>query len=158
MGRSGVLAVLLLAGAFGALAQPAKAPVESVTVTGMRARDEQIKSFVKSFAAPTYLLGKLSRWETGICPIAAGLRPAALRFIVQRLRDTARNVGAPVNDRPGCRPNIEIVFTTTPQDLLDHVRKDHAIYLGYSRNSAEADRMAIVLHLSGLVHDGKQGR
>jgi hypothetical protein len=144
--------VLLVASLSGALAQTSpslqsgKAPVESVTVTGMRARDEQIKSFVKSFAAPTQLLGKLSRWETGICPIVAGLRPAAIQFIVERLRDTARNVGAPVNDRPGCRPNIEIVFTTTPQDLLDHVRKDHAIYLGYSRNSAEADRMVIVLH------------
>src|SRR3954471_5651036 len=96
----------------GADAQPAK-PVESVTVTGQSARAEQIKRFVESFAAPTYLLGKLSRWETGVCPIAAGLRPAALQFIVQRLRDDAKLVSAPVNARPDCRPNIEIVFTTT---------------------------------------------
>lgn len=144
--KAGAIAfLLLLVGA--AQAQIAKPPpVESVTVTGERLRDEQISSFVKSFAAPTLLLGKLSRWETGICSIAAGLRPAALRFITARLRDTARAVGAPVETHPDCHPNIEIVFTTTPQDLLDHVRKDHALYLGYSRNSAEADRMARVLH------------
>jgi hypothetical protein len=137
-------AALLLLLVPGALAQPA--PTESVTVTGARAREEQIKRFVESFAAPTYLLGKLSRWETGVCPIAAGLRPAALQFIVQRLRDNAKLAGAPVNGKADCRPNIEIVFTTTPQDLLDHVRKDHRIFLGYSRNGAEADRMARVLH------------
>jgi hypothetical protein len=139
------IALLLLAGLTGAVAQPAS-QTESVTVTGERAREEQIKSFVKSFAAPTFLLGKLSRWETGICPVAAGLRPAALRFIVEHLRDTARKVGAPVNEHADCRPNIEIVFTTTPQDLLNNVRKDHAVYLGFSRNGAEADKLAIVLH------------
>jgi hypothetical protein len=140
------IAILLLAGLTGAVAQPAKLPVESVTVTGERAHEEQIKRFVESFAAPTYLLGKLARWETGICPVAVGLRPAAIQFLVQRLRENAKRVGAPVNDRPDCRPNIEIVFTTTPQDLLNNVRKDHAVYLGFSRNGTEADKLAIVLH------------
>ena len=140
------VALLLSMAVTFAAAQPARPPVESVTVTGERTRDEQIKRFVESFAAPTYLLGKLSRWETGICPVAVGLRPAAIQFIIHRLRDTARQVGAPVNDRPGCRPNIEIVFTTTPQDLLNNVRKDHAVYLGFSRNGSEADKLAMVLH------------
>lgn len=139
-------AMLLAGSVLGAAAQPARPPVESVTVTGERTHEEQIKRFVESFAAPTYLLGKLSRWETGVCPIAAGLRPAALQFIVQRLRENAKRVGAPVNARSDCKPNIEIVFTTTPQDLLDHVRKDHRLYLGYSQSDAEADRMAVVLH------------
>jgi hypothetical protein len=143
--RAAFGAMLLAGSILGAAAQPAK-PVESVTVTGERTREEQIKRFVESFAAPTYLLGKLSRWETGVCPIAAGLRPTALQFIVQRLRGNARLVGAPVNPRPDCRPNIEIVFTTTPQDLLDHVRRDHRLYLGYSQSDVEADRMARVLH------------
>ncbi|MBA2588759.1 MAG: hypothetical protein H0U98_09065 [Alphaproteobacteria bacterium] len=144
--RAAATGLICLAAVSGAAAQGAKPKVESVTVTGERERAEQIKRFVESFAAPTYLLGKLARWETGICPIAAGLRPAAIEFIVQRLRDNAKLAGAPVNDKPDCRANIEIVFTTTPQDLLDHVRNDHAVYLGYSRNGADADRMARVLH------------
>jgi hypothetical protein len=128
-----------------AAAQPAAPPTESVTVTGERERAEQIKRFVESFAAPTYLLGKLSRWDDGICPVAVGLRPAAVQFILQRLRDNAKLVGAPVA-AADCKPNIEIVFTTTPQGLLDNVRKDHAIYLGYASNGSRADRLAMVLH------------
>jgi hypothetical protein len=139
------IAVLVLLAATPATAQPAAPPVESVTVTGERARDEQVKHFVESFAAPTQLLGKLSRWDTGICPVAVGLRPAAIQFILQRLRDTALKVGAPVNDAPDCRANIEIVFTTTPQGLLDKVRKDHAVYLGYASSSSQADKLAMVL-------------
>jgi hypothetical protein len=146
MGRGGVLAVLLLAGASGALAQPAKAPVESVTVTGMRARDEQIKSFVQSRAAPAERLGKIARWETGVCPIAVGLRPAFLKFITQRIRDVAVKVGAKVNDRPSCRPNIEIVFTSVPQALVDNIRQRSRVYLGYRASTKLADELAIVNH------------
>ncbi|HEX4272032.1 MAG TPA: hypothetical protein VHZ32_11625 [Rhizomicrobium sp.] len=134
--------LFLAVSVIGAAAQPA---TESVTVTGERLRDEQIKGFVQSFAAPTQLLGKLSRWDTGICPVAVGLRPAAIRFILQRLRDTAAKVGAPVNGKPDCRPNIEIVFTTTPQGLLNNIRKDHEVFLGYASNHAQADRLAMVL-------------
>ena len=138
-------AILFAASVLGAAAQ-APAPTESITVTGERAREEQIKRFVESFAAPTQLLGKLPRWDSGICPVAVGLRPAAVQFILQRLRDNAKLAGAPVSDRPDCKQNIEIVFTTTPQDLLDKVRKDHVVYLGYASNMAQADRLAMVLH------------
>jgi hypothetical protein len=143
--RAVVGAILLAASIPGAAAQ-APAPTESVTVTGERAREEQIKRFVESFAAPTQLLGKLSRWDTGICPVAVGLRPAAVQFILQRLRDNAKLAGALVNDRPDCKPNIEIIFTITPQGLLDTVRQDHEIYLGYASNGTQADRLAMVLH------------
>src|SRR5471030_948336 len=43
------------------------APEESVTVTGFKSR-EALDKFVKSFAAPTKLTGKIARWENGICP------------------------------------------------------------------------------------------
>src|ERR1700712_1404057 len=112
--RAAAGAILLAGSILGAAAQGAKPSVGSVTVTGERERAEQIKRFVESFAAPTYLLGKLARWESGICPVAAGLRPAAIQFLVQRLRDNAKLIGAPVNDRPGCKPNIEIGFPPTP--------------------------------------------
>jgi hypothetical protein len=127
------------------LAQPARPPTERVTVTAPKeVPPEVINHFIQSFAAPTQLLGKLSRWETGICPVAVGLRPAAIQFVIQRLKDNAKKVGAPVNDRPHCKPNIEIVFTSTPQGLLDNVRKDHQIYLGYSSSSSQADKLAMV--------------
>jgi hypothetical protein len=139
-----IFAILLLAGLAGAAAQPA--PTESVTVTGERTREEQIKSFVQSRAAPSVRLGKIARWEAGICPAATGLKPEFLRFILQRLKATAAKVGAPVNSAASCRTNVEIVFTSAPQALLDNLRKSHEDYLGYHANAAQADRLAKVNH------------
>src|SRR4051812_4871994 len=102
-----LIAILLLASLTGAVAQP----TESVTVTGERAREEQIQGFVQSRAAPSVRLGKVARWELGICPAVAGLKPELIRFVVQRLKDIAAKVGAPVNPSTSCRTNVEIVFT-----------------------------------------------
>src|SRR3954465_10015092 len=113
------IAILLFAGLTGAVAQPA---TESVTVTAERARDEQIKSFIQSRAAPAERVGRIARWESGICPIAVGLRPEFLKFVVQRVRQVAADAGAPVRARLSCKPNIEIVFTSAPQALVDNIR------------------------------------
>jgi hypothetical protein len=119
---------------------------ENVTVTGERMRDEQIRSFVKSRALPTFQTGKIARWEVNACPVAVGLRPEATRFITQRVKDIAAKVGAPVNIEAPCKPNIEIVFTTDPQSLLDGILKDHQFYLGYHDNSQQATELAKVSH------------
>jgi len=116
---------------------------ESVTVTGTKSR-HMIESFVASFVAPTHMTGKIARWESGICPVTVGQRPAAAQYVTQRLKDVAVTVEAPVNSREGCTPNIEIVFTTTPQELLDNVRQHDADYLGYAASSAEREKLAIV--------------
>ena len=145
--KAGTVAFLLLAGAVGAAAQTAKAPLtESVTVTGARSREEQIKSFVQSRAAPAVRLGKIARWEAGICPAATGLKPELLKFLLGRLKATAARVGAPVNPRASCRTNLEIVFTRAPQVLLNNVRKNQEDYLGYHASAADGDRLAKVTH------------
>jgi hypothetical protein len=133
----------LAATCIGAAAQPLKPPVESVTVTGTRSR-EVLDKFVASFAAPTRMTGKLARWEDKICPVTVGLRPAATKFVTQRVKEVAAKVGAPVNDKESCRPNITIEFTTTPQALLDTVRKKHASFLGYYDNSDQLEKLATV--------------
>ena len=82
------MALFLLPLSFSAAAAqtPAKTPAqapESVTVTGLKDVPPQvIDRFIDSYAAPTYLLEKMSRWEDGICPIVAGLRPAAVSFLL----------------------------------------------------------------------------
>ena len=45
-----------------------------------------------------------------------------------------------------CKPNIEVVFTTTPQALLDNIRKGEPVFLGYHDNGSQADEMAKVTH------------
>lgn len=134
---AGLIVTLL---ALPAAAQPPA--TESVTVTGTRSR-QVIEKFIESFAAPTRMTGKLARWEDGMCPIAVGLKPAYLEFITQRVREVAAAAGAPVAEA-SCKPNIEIVFTTTPQALIDNVRQQNEAFLGYADSEAAVDALAKV--------------
>jgi hypothetical protein len=118
---------------------------ESVTVTGTRSR-QVLEHFVETFAAPTRMTDKIARWEDGICPTALGLKPVFLKFVLQRVRDIAKQVGAPVNADMSCKPNIEIVLTTRPQALADWIRQKHEIYIGYSDNIGHRIKLATVTH------------
>jgi hypothetical protein len=138
-----------------AIAQPAPAgqprlvgglPVESVTVVGIKPSQETIKKFVDTRTAPTPVLNKMARWDLKLCPLTTGLGNTYAKYIVQRIRDVATAVGAPVDANPDCHPNIEVVFTTAPQGFLDNVRKTKPMLLGYHYNDREADRLATVTH------------
>jgi len=140
MVRTVAASAILILSILAASAQP---PAESVTVTGFKSR-ETLDKFVKSFAAPTSLNGKIARWERSICPLAVGQPPAFTNFVTQRLKDIAVTVGAPINATQSCTPNIEIVFTTTPQDLLDNICAHEVDYLGYVESSARRKELATV--------------
>jgi hypothetical protein len=129
--------------ALPALAQSTQPPTEHVTVTATKLQDK-IHSFVESFAAPSPALGKLARWHDGICPAAAGMSDALKNTIVKRVREIAGLVGAPVAPEP-CQKNMDIVFTYSPQVLLDDVRDHHPVLLGY-HDVARAEELATVRH------------
>jgi hypothetical protein len=144
--------VIILSSTFcGASAQPApqtaSKPSESITVTAGKYPQSLIRGFVDSHIAPTHVAGKLARWKDPICPDVLGLPPKFAGFIRQRIVEVAGRVGAPANSRPRCRPNMHVVFTTTPQALMDTVRKKYPDVLGYYDSSAQADRMAQVTKL-----------
>lgn len=121
-------------------------PVESVTVVGVKPSDDTIKDFVETRAAATPALGKMPRWTAKVCPLTVGLGDKYAKFVSQRIRDIAAAVGAPVSASSRCRPNVEIVFTTAPQGLMDNVRAQQALLLGYHHTAAEADALAQVTH------------
>jgi hypothetical protein len=121
-------------------------PVESVTVIATRPSEEAITNFVETRMAPTRFLGKMARWRRQICPLTVGLGDKYAKYVTQRIRDIAAAVGAPVNADATCRPNIEVFFTTTPQALLDNIRKTGPAFLGYYSNSSQADELAKVNH------------
>jgi len=125
--------------------QPA-APQENITVTGIKDVEKAVADFVGAMAVPTRVADKLARWQDGVCPITAGLRPEAVKLVTRHVKDVAAQVGAPVNDREDCKPNIEIVFTATPQALLDTIFIKYPYLLGYHDNSAEATQLAAVTH------------
>jgi hypothetical protein len=127
-----------------AAADRAAAPaVESVTVMATKSR-ALLEKFAKAFATPTKLTGKIARWESGVCPVTLGQQPATAAIVTQRVKEVAAMVGASVNASSSCTPNIQIIFTTTPQALLDDVRKNDPDYLGYAETSALRDKLATV--------------
>lgn len=119
-------------------------PLESVTVTVTKPSEKSIGDFVDTRAAPTLSLGKMARWRRGICPLTIGLGDKYVAYVTQRIREVAAAVGAPVNTDPACKPNIEVVFTTKPQEFMDSVRKGSPAFLGYYTNYSQADEMAKV--------------
>jgi hypothetical protein len=151
--RHSISLVLLLCATTASSAQPSATPgpqaparpVESVTVTGTKSH-EVIRDFANSFAAHTHLVGKIARWEKGICPITVGMPPEANKFVTERLKEVAAKVGAPVSTDKTCKHNIEVVFTKTPQALLDNVKQNQSNFLGYYDNPEERDRLATVTH------------
>ncbi len=127
-------------------AAPAKsgAPAETtenVTVLGSR---RMYHDFSRNFSAPTKVTGKIARWERRICPVVAGQNPHASAFIAQHLKYVALAAGARVNNDADCTPNIDIVFTTTPQDLLNTVATNNQHYLGYFSSVAQKNALATV--------------
>jgi hypothetical protein len=126
--------------ALAAAALPALAQVESVTSTALR--EKQIRQYVESHAVPSRRLGKIGRWESPICVAAEGLKPELLEFVIRRVKAVAAQVGAPVNNDPACRQNVEIGFASSPQWVMDYVRDKHAAYLGFHNNTVEAEKMA----------------
>ena len=105
--------------------------------------DSTVGNFVDNHSALTRL-GKIARWEEGVCPTVTGLPPNFSKFITKRVREVATASGAPVNADEACKGNIDIVFTTKPQGLLDSIRAKDPFLLGYFDNSSQADEMAKV--------------
>jgi len=107
---------------------------------------EAITSFIDAFATPTHMTGKVARWEEPVCPVMTGQKPNVSAFVTQHVTAVAAAVGAPVNSDKGCTPNIEIVFTTAPQALLDNVRQHDADYVGYAPSNSALEKLATVTH------------
>jgi hypothetical protein len=134
--RTFALLLVGLAFAATASAQPHGAPVESVIVTAQKQRPEEaLNNFIIAHAAPSPALGKIARWKTGICPLSIGLSPKFNLFITQRLIRVAMMAGAPLDAREPCRPNILILATSQPQEVLDFVRTKRPALLGFHYKS-----------------------
>lgn len=119
--------------------QPAPGAADDVTVTG--AREQAIAKFVETRAAATRFAGKIARWQARICPKVYGIPDNYAKFVVTKLNEVAKEAGAKTNVDPACKINIQIVFTTSPQALMDNIRKEHPNYLGYHDSLAQAEQM-----------------
>ena len=136
------LVIPVLAFSLSASAQeqaPAEASiigVESVIVTAPKDRPErQLDDFIIAHAAPSPYLRKIARWKTGICPVIMGLGPKMNLYVSQRIIRVAMMVGAPLDKREPCHPNVVVAATPQPQEVLDLIREKRPVLLGYHYSS-----------------------
>jgi len=128
------LAAILAAAAMVGPPALAQTPaVGSVTVEGPlmpKVVQRQARDFVHALATPTAELGQIPRWRDPVCVDVFGLRAEDAAKIKARVEDVAKAVGAEVQG-PGCKGDIEIVFTEKPQFLMDGVARKRELLLGY---------------------------
>jgi hypothetical protein len=105
--------------------------VESVIVTAPALRTGRaLDNFIIAHSKPTEWLGKIARWENGICPLAVGLSPKINLYISQRIIRVAMMTGAPLDKGETCRPNILVIATDQPQAFLDFMSTKRPELLG----------------------------
>lgn len=94
--------------------------------------------FVESHSAPTSAIEQLPRWRAGVCPDVKGLQPEFNEFVARRIVSAAQTIGA-VTTAAGqkCTVNIEVVFTSTPQALVDHIQRHYSWLLGSARRPGD---------------------
>ncbi|MEI6485145.1 MAG: hypothetical protein WCO11_02640 [Sphingomonadales bacterium] len=123
-------ALLLTALPAPALAQTAPPPASpaadsEISVTADRLRREQLRAQAQAYiAAALQSAGghQHARWTQAVCAKAVGVSPAAGQIFTDRVAAVARFVGVPVA-RPGCTPNIALVFTPAPIAMMAAINK-----------------------------------
>jgi hypothetical protein len=109
-----------------AKAAPGK-PLEEVTVSAKReALAPRVTKFVGQISGSYYAEG-VARWLDGVCPIVSGLPGPDSDFVRGRVSDAARAAGAPLAGE-NCRPNLYILVTNQPKDLLREMDKRNRVF------------------------------
>ena len=88
------------------------------------------EGFVQTYAAVSPTIGQFTRWRDPVCVTVQGLAPDQAAMVTARIEDVAEAVGL-VIARPGCRADIEVVFTDQPQSLLDWIAGRSEAILGF---------------------------
>jgi hypothetical protein len=106
--------------------------LSEVTVTANRIQLEQrVSKFVNQIAAAENGDEGLARWEVPVCPLVSGLPREDGEFILGRLSQIAHVAAVPLGDEH-CHPNLYILVTDQPEDLLRGMEKRNRAYtFGY---------------------------
>jgi hypothetical protein len=126
--------------------------VEGVTIVASPPEQAKLPELVNRFVqahGASSRIDQLSRWAGPVCPQTGGLTAPFDAYVSARVMTVAASVGAPIDKHPNrnfpCKANLLIVFTTTPQALMNDVRRRHPQMLGF-HYAAQAQRLATVDH------------
>ena len=100
-------------------------------VTAEQIAGNSVPTFVRSHGNPSFRTGQLSRWETGICASAMGLAQNFIDFVTTRVQTVAAAVYKQPPTATPCKPNVLVIFTTAPQQLMDNVATRQPQLLGF---------------------------
>jgi hypothetical protein len=90
--------------------------------------EKRVSKFVNQIAATENGAEGLARWEAPpACPLVSGLPQKDGEFILERLSEIGRLVGVPLGDEH-CHPNLYILVTSQPENLLRGMEKRNRRY------------------------------
>jgi len=119
---------------------------------------DNIPTFIRSHGKPGERTGQLGRWNGGICPKTLGLTQGFNDFVSARVQAIAAAARVPRQTRQSCTPNVYIIFTTEPQQLLDDAAERKPELLGF-HYIAEIKRVKTVDHpIQAWYVTGTEGR
>jgi hypothetical protein len=99
-----------------------------------RLEHEIVPRFVESHSVPTGAVEQIARWHARVCPSATGLKQPFNDIVARRITAAAQSIGAATAAAgQKCAVNIEVVFTSTPQALVDNIDHQHPYLLGSGR-------------------------
>jgi hypothetical protein len=138
-------ALALLATAMGAAADEQSSAtvgkseaLQEVTVRAHRIElEKRISKFVYQIAATENGAEGLARWQVpAVCPLVSGLPRKDGEFILERLSQIAQMAGVPLADKEDCRPNLYVLVTGQPEELLRGMeQRNRGFTFGYDAST-----------------------
>ena len=120
---------------------PTTAPaptVSGVTVTAPGKPDPLIDTttqFVRQHLPENVFSDQYPRFRDEICVRVLGLPADFDAFVAARVIAIANEVHAPVAKTADCTPNVNVIFTATPQALVDDIYRRRDLLLGFRFHS-----------------------
>ena len=125
----------------------ASTAVSPITVQAAppKAIEKQSYRFVQQFAAaPNPEVDQIARWRDPVCVQVEGLPADQDALIKARIEDVAKAIGLP-KPRANCLADVQVLFTTQPQAMMDSIYKRREELLGYYHR-AKGKQLKTVTH------------
>ena len=125
-------------------AAPASTTVAPLIVQATKPAElkKQTYGFVQTFAATSAMLDQIARWTQPVCLNVQGLPADAAAEVKGRVEEVAKALKVGVG-KAGCKPNIQIAFTSQPKAVIDKVAKEDELLLGY-RHHSDRDKLTVI--------------
>jgi hypothetical protein len=106
---------------------------------------EIIPRFIDLHALPNARQEQIGRWFVSICPETQGLKSKEDEFVTKRILEIAARVGAPAATSSECQTDVDIVFTSDPQQQIDYLAHQNADILGF-HYAAQRKKITTIAH------------